>query len=310
MNPKQRIVVALKGQQPDDIVPTFEFIFGLTNELLGRDFIKLDELTGRELERGIKHNAELHIEVAERLDYSAITVGDIRIIKELVRMGVDRTYLLTFKNGDRTWRFYSEENITEACWRLFENPDEFKRKLAQDVDAAIEGAKTLIDAGVECIVMGADYATTKGPFLSPEMFAEFITPYLHKTISSHQQNGAYVIKHTDGDIMPILDQIVSCSPDALHSIDPTAGMDMAVVKNLIGDKICIAGNVDCAALVRGTKEDIKKSALYCLKHGKPGGGYIFMSSNSIFSPMKLDDYLIALGIRKKYGSYDREVEIP
>ena len=147
------------------------------------------------------------------------------------------------------------------------------------------------------------------PFLSPKMFAEFIAPYLHCTISSHQQNGAYVIKHTDGDIMPILDQIVACSPDALHSIDPTAGMDMAVVKKLIGDKVCIAGNVDCAALVRGSKEDIKKSALYCLKHGKPGGGYIFMSSNSVFPPMKLDDYLIALEMRKKYGRYDEEVEI-
>jgi len=310
MNPKQRIIAALKRQQPDDIVPTFEFIFGLTNALMGKDFINLNGLTGRDLEKGIKCNAELHVGVAERLDYSAITVGDIRIIQELVRMGVDRTYLLTYKNGDRTWRFYGEDNITEACWRLFENPDEFKRKLDKDVDASIEGAKKLIDAGVECIVMGADYATTKGPFLSPKMFAEFITPYLHRTISSHQQNGAYVIKHTDGDIMPILDQIVACSPDALHSIDPTAGMDMAVVKKLISDKACIAGNVDCAALVKGAKEDIKKSALYCLKHGKPGGGYIFMSSNSVFPPMKLDDYLIALEMRKKYGRYDEEIEIP
>ena len=310
MTPKQRIIAALKLQQPDDIVPTFEFSFGLTKALTGKDFMGLDGLTGGELERGIKYNAELYLEVAERLDYSAIVLGDTRIIKELVRMGADRTHLLTYKNGDRTWRFYSEGNIAEACLRLFTEPDEFKRSLAKATDSIVESTKPLIDAGVECIVMGADYATTKGPFLSPKMFAEFITPYLHRTISGHQENGAYVIKHTDGDIMPILDQIVACSPDAIHSIDPTANMDIAVFKKLIGAQVCLAGNVDCAALMKGSREEIKKSSLYCLKHAKPDGGYIFMSSNSVNPPMKLDDYLLMLELRKKYGRYDREVEIP
>jgi len=310
MTPKQRIISSLKLQQPDDIVPTFEFSFGLTKALTGKDFMRFDGLTGEELERGIKYNAELYLEVAERLDYSAIVLGDTRIIKELVRMGVGKNYLLTYKNGDRTWRFYGEENIEEACLRLFTQPDEFKRRLDRATDGVIESAKPLIDAGIECIVMGADYATTKGPFLSPKMFGEFIAPYLHRTISGHQENGAYVIKHTDGDIMPILDQIVACSPDAIHSIDPTAGMDIAEFKKLVGDKVCLAGNVDCAALMKGSREEIKKSSLYCLKHGKPGGGYIFMTSNSVTSTMKLDDYLLMLELRKKYGIYDREVDIP
>jgi len=305
MTPKQRIIAALKRQQPDDIVPTFEFSFGLTKELTGKNFTNLDGLAGGELEHGIKYNAQLHLEVAERLDYSAITLGDIRIIKELVRMGANNTYLLTYKNGDRTWRFYSEGNLEEACLRLFTEPDEFKRRLDRATNSAVESAKPLIDAGVECIVMGADYATTKGPFLSPKMFAEFVAPYLHRTISGHQKNGAYVIKHTDGDIMPILDQIVACSPDAIHSIDPTAGMDIAVFKRLVGDKVCLAGNVDCAALMKGSREEIKNSALHCLKHGKPGGGYIFMTSNSVNPPMKLDDYLLMLELRKRYGRYDR-----
>ena len=34
--------------------------------------------------------------------------------------------------------------------------------------------------------------------------------------------GFYVIKHTDGNIMPILDQLVERKPHALHSLDPQA----------------------------------------------------------------------------------------
>ena len=314
MTPKQRIVAALKLQQPDDIVPTFD-LFDLTKELTGKDFVSLDGLTGRELELGIGYNTELHVEIAERLDYSAVVVGDIRVIRELVRMGADRTYLLTYKNGDRTSRFFREDsgrrdNFEEAILRVYTEPDKFKRELDRVTDEVIEAMKPFIDAGIEGIFMGADYATTKAPFLSPKMFAEFIAPYLARQISGHQANGAYVLKHTDGNIMPILDQIVACSPDALVAIDPTAGMDIAVFKKLVGDKVCLGGNVAMDALMSGAKEEIRTSALYCLKHGKPGGGYIFMSSNSVPSSIKIEDYLLMLDLRKKYGRYDREVEIP
>jgi uroporphyrinogen decarboxylase len=37
--------------------------------------------------------------------------------------------------------------------------------------------------------------------------------------------------------MPILDQLVECEPHALHSIDPQAGVDLAEVKRLVGDKV-------------------------------------------------------------------------
>jgi uroporphyrinogen decarboxylase len=319
MTPKQRIVAALELEEPDDIVPTFE-LFGLTKELTGKEFTPLAGLSGQALDRGVRQNAELHVEVAERLDYSAIVVGDLRVVEELVRAGTNDTYLLTYKNGDGTWRFWQDitgasqtihtDDLAQECVRLFTEPDEVRRELDQAASRAIERTKPLIDAGVEAVFMGADYATTKGPFLSPAMFATFVAPYLERIVAGHHENGAYVLKHTDGDIMPLLDQIVDCRPDALVSIDPTAGMDMAVVKRLVGDRICLAGNVDVAALMEGSEEKIRKSALYCLRHGVPGGGYIYMSANSVYPPVDIEDYLLMLDMRREYGRYDRQREIP
>ena len=315
MTPKQRMVAALRLEQPDDIVPTFELLgAGLSEDLTGKSFIPLGELSGRELDAGVKENAALHVEIAERLDYSAIEVGDIRVIKELVRMGVNDTYLLTLKNGDGTWRFWQNmlnvEEYEAEIVRMYEDPDGFKRDLDAAVTAAIEHTKPLIDAGIEAVLMGADYAITQGPFLSPDMFAEFIAPYLARSVEGHRANGAYVLKHTDGNIMPILDQIIDCGPDALVAIDPTAGMDIAEVKRLVGDRICLVGNVDVAALMEGDRDKIRASALYCLKHAKPGGGYIYQSANSVYPPVKIEDYLYMMDLRKQFGRYDREVEIP
>ena len=92
------------------------------------------------------------------------------------------------------------------------------------------------------------------------MFGEFIQPYLDQIIAEARKDGLYTIKHTDGNIMPILDQIVDCKPHAIHSLDPMAGVDIKEVKQLVGDKVCLCGNVHCAALQTGTEQEVIESA--------------------------------------------------
>ena len=53
--------------------------------------------------------------------------------------------------------------------------------------------------------------------------------------------------------MPILDMIVDCAPDAVHSLDPQGGVDLAEVKKLYGDKVCLIGNVNCGKMQTGTR---------------------------------------------------------
>jgi uroporphyrinogen decarboxylase len=151
--------------------------------------------------------------------------------------------------------------------------------------------------------MWSDYAFNSGPFLSPDMFSEFITPYLKETISQIRKMGMYVIKHTDGNLMPVIDQIIDCNPHALHSIDPMAGMDIKVIKENYGDKICIIGNVHCAHMQTGTKEQIIESAKYAMKYGKPGGGFIFSTSNVVFKGMPLESYDMIQKVWKEKRDY-------
>ena len=116
--------------------------------------------------------------------------------------------------------------------------------------------------------------------------------------------GAYAIKHTDGNIMPILDQLVSCKPHAIHSIDTQAqDMDLKVIKELAGDKVCLIGGVQCGLLQTGTEEEIIEDCKYALKYGMPGGAYIYSTSNVAFKGLALERYLLILEMREKYGRY-------
>jgi uroporphyrinogen decarboxylase len=135
------------------------------------------------------------------------------------------------------------------------------------------------------------------------MFDEFVTPYLTELVAGYREMGFYVIKHTDGNIMPILDSLVSSHPHALHSIDPQGRVDLAEVKRLVGNKVCLIGNVNCALLQTGTDDEAAEDVRRALAQGMPGGGYVFGTSNCIYTGMSLDRYNLMLDIWRKEGNW-------
>lgn len=307
MTPKERAIAALELRQPEDIVPTFELEFQLSQELLGKDFRPLQGLSGDELDKAVGYNAELYLEIAERLDYSIIRTGDLRILRKLAEMGAGKEYLLCGE-ADGTLAIPSGQNMVELSVEIIERPKELHQRLVKQARWAMEWGKAQIEAGAECLTMCADYCFNQGPFLSPNRFAEFVTPYLYQVIESHRKNGAYVIKHTDGNIMPILDQLVECRPHALHSLDPQGGVNLAEVKQQVGHKVCLCGNVNCGLLQTGTDEEVIQDVLRSLREGMPGGGYIFCTSNVAFKGLPLERYLLILELRQRFGRYDHPAD--
>jgi uroporphyrinogen decarboxylase len=59
--------------------------------------------------------------------------------------------------------------------------------------------------------------------LSINQFLEFIAPFLERLIKGYRDKVLYTIKHTDGNIMPIIDQLIKAKTGELHSLDPQAG---------------------------------------------------------------------------------------
>jgi uroporphyrinogen decarboxylase len=96
-------------------------------------------------------------------------------------------------------------------------------------------------------------------------------------------------------------------PHALHSLDPQAGIDIAEVKRDYGDQVCLIGNVNCGLMDTGTEEEVIESTRYALKHGMPGGGYVFSTSNSIYTGMRLSRYELVVDIWRREGNYGATV---
>lgn len=315
MNHKQRLTAALECRTPDS-VPTFELEFQLENEMFGQTFDygrmsceNLAQCGPNErdviLNEYTDHLIDLYY---NKLEYSSFmlpwagseetTLDTLRLLRKKIG---DTAMIHT--HGDGTFALPDGNEMYAFSYRIADDWDGLIEEARQKAENAIERNKIYADAGVDLFVLCDDYCYNSGPYISPAMFAELITPFLAHIIEETRKLGVYTIKHTDGNIMPILDQLIDCKPHAIHSLDPMAGVDIAEVKRLTAGKVAICGNVNCALMQTGTDEEVIESCRYAMDSGKPGGGYIYTTSNVPFRGLPAERYQMVLDYWKAHREY-------
>ena len=162
----------------------------------------------------------------------------------------------------------------------------------------------LLERGVHGIHGGYDWAANKGPIFSPRHFRKFVFPRIQQITDLCHRYGVPYIKHTDGNVNSLLDDLIASGIDAFQAIEPRAGMDIAFIKKQYGDRLVLIGNVDCSTvLVDGPIEAVKEQTAELIRIAAPGGGFIISSSNSIHPGVKPEYYLAMLESAKENGMY-------
>ncbi len=215
--------------------------------------------------------------------------------------------------GDRAICFHHRAAFMWAAYLMglesllvafLERPDMAELVMDKVLEANMAVARRAISAGAEVVLLGDDYADNRGPMMSPAMFDRFIFPRLKQMVDMVHDEGALCVKHTDGNIYPILESIVRAGPDGVHPIEPAAGMELREVKRLIGDRVAIAGNIDCGELLsNGSVEDVRDAVRKAIGDAAGGGGYVLTSSNSIHSSCKAENVVAMVEACKEFGEY-------
>jgi len=316
MTPRERFIAALERRPFKGQVPNFELVFYLTMEAFGkvhpthRAFHQWNQMSDTERQLHREDVADTFIMTAERYEHDAIFIhppfpGEEELFRlvDVIRGKTGDRYFLMI-HGDPTYSIPDGGNMVEMTTRLYEQMEEAKEEAARRTAGHIAMAERIAKhGGLDGFAMCADYCFNTGPFLSPGMFGELVTPYLKESIAAYRDLGLYAIKHTDGNIMPIIDQLVEANPHALHSLDPQGGVDIAEVKRLYGDRVALCGNVNCGLIQTGTDEEVIESARYAIQSGMPGGGYVFCTSNCVYTGMPLERYQLIWDVWKKEAVY-------
>ena len=338
MTSEERIICVLQREQPDR-VPHFEWLVdrrvrealcpGHTSHHdfaveMGHDAVIVDPIYKKEKigpnrwrsewgyvtqDTDEEHGIEVESPIKNMADFEAYTPPDphapgrLEAVKTAVKKFNGHKAVIVHLNDVFSLPRYlmGMENLLLA---IAIDPELVRALVDMSVTINLELAKEVAACGAKIVYTGDDFAYNKGPLMSPKSFRELFYPGLCRVVQGFKDLGLFVIKHTDGNLWPIMDMIIDSGIDCLDPIDPQAGMDLAEVKAKYGHRVAMKGNVDCAQLLTfGTPDEVIEATKEALRKGMPGGGYILSSSNSIHSAVKPENYAAMVRTAKEFGHY-------
>jgi uroporphyrinogen decarboxylase len=234
----------------------------------------------------------------------------LQSLREAVKKFKGRRAIVFLTHDGFEFPHYLRGGMENLLLDYYDNPRLAHELAEMVIDYKIRLMRKAIREGADAVVSGDDYANQHGTVMSPQHFRQFVLPYLKRSIDAAHDEGVPFIKHTDGNIWAILDDLVQAGIDALDPIEPAAGMDIGEVKAKYGDRIAVIGNVDCSfVLTRGTVEEVEEAVKETIAKASPGGGHILASSNSIHPAVKPENYKAMVEAARKFGRYPIDPEL-
>jgi len=121
--------------------------------------------------------------------------------------------------------------------------------------------------------------------VSLKHYEQFAEPYLHRIFDEFE--GLIRIYHNDTPCEHLYPALTNAHFDVFNF---THKADIAKVKELMGHRLALMGNVDPLNIgVRGTAEEVEQAAITCLDKAAPGGGLILSVGGGISPGMPAEN---------------------
>jgi len=325
MNSRERVMCALAGEQPDRV----PFCEGSVDQKVARAIAGTDrDLSEREISDLLDRDVVVAVvfppyfaEQETGADgQSYVTTGLIKSREDLDKMVFpDPEDPALYRDAERIFAERGDKAAAAAVklgaaptlismglegfsYALVDDPGLVHEVLRRYVDWQLVVTERLIEIGFDFLWSFDDIAYKTGPFCSLPTFREFLLPALQRSAEAITTPWVF---HSDGNLMPVLDDLLTLGMDGLHPLEP-GPMDLGEVKAEYGGRLCLIGNVSVDALSAAEPEEIDAVVRDCIAAAGPGGGYMVSSSNSIPDYARPENVQALARAVQKYGRYPLE----
>ncbi len=194
-----------------------------------------------------------------------------------------------------TSRRLAEENqfaILATPWLLFP----FERALA------MQGMES---DHVDIIKIGDDLGTQESLMISPKMYREMLKP-IHADFINFikSRTKAKVLFHSDGDVVPLIEDFIEIGVDILNPIQTSAGSmsDLPSLKKRFGKNIVFCGGIDSHRILPfGSVEDVRQEVRRVIHTLGPGGGYLLGAVHTVMNDVPPENVLAMVDAVEEFG---------
>ena len=192
--------------------------------------------------------------------------------------------------------FYMERDIFDGLLKVY---GEYFQKVT----------RAILEHGAEIVfVSWHNFGVSAG--WSPKIYREAFKPWVKANVDLVHEYGVIYNYFDNGPIMPLLEDVAEVGADIVSTLcpPPVGDVDLAETKRLVGDKLCLNGNVDAIWVVqRGTPEQVRDAVRETIHIGAPGGGFILGNSDCFFDQTPRENIDAFFEAAHEFGRYPMKV---
>ncbi len=190
-----------------------------------------------------------------------------------------------------------------ALMYMLDDADKIHAILAAYARGAADLGARQARRGVDAVLISSAFAG--GGFISPRQYDEFVLPYERQVVERVRAEGVPVYTHTCGDIGDRLERMADTGIDGIDTLDPPplGSIDLEDAKCRVGDRLFFKGNIDPVnTLLNKSRDEVREDALWRLKVGSPGGGYILSSACSVSPRVPPENLAVLVEASEEFGT--------
>jgi len=207
------------------------------------------------------------------------------------------------------------EEFFETAWAL-RGLENMLCDMAQDPDMAtalldgvghifLEYNRRVAEAGVDVMRLGDDVGTQRGMMISVEMFRRWLKPWYARAAETARmiKPDIHIFYHSDGDIRPILDDLVEAGINVLEPVQPEC-MAPEWVKQEYGDHLALWGTVGTQTTMPfGSPDEVRRVVRERIETVGRGGGLLLAPTHVLEPDVPWDNVVAFAQAARAYGKY-------
>lgn len=205
-------------------------------------------------------------------------LGDDTVVLHEYGTGLDT---VRYKLG---WEFFSYLSVDE--------PALLSEYLERSTDRTIRRIHAVADRQRSpCALPYGDIAAKRMLLHSPQWLRREFFPRVERICRALHEHEVKCLFHSDGDLMPVMEDLAAIDVDGINPIETVAGMDLGELKRSYGDRFFLAGGIDISRLLSsGTNEEVRRVVRDSIDVASPG--YFPGSTTEMDNSARLDNALV------------------